>query len=260
MVKPPINIKEIFVNIYQSKYHTRKEEVLPLPTAIIQSPNVISSEAEVTAVIYPRVSSPGQLTGPSQEGYSIEAQREACERHAALLGARVIAEFVEAGYTGTNLRRPALQAMLAALPKLKPTYVIFYDLSRVAREEIDAFWLLGEIKRCGAKLESTVELIDDSPQGLLLFAIMAGVNAFRSRGDGEKVKMGLERKFADGGTVGPTRLGYLNVREQVEGREVRSVAFDEERYRLLQLAFTAFVTGEHSVTTLRDLLEEVGLR
>ena len=260
MVKPPINIKEIFVNIYQSKYHTRKEEVLPLPTAIIQSPNVISSEAEVTAVIYPRVSSPGQLTGPSQEGYSIEAQREACERHAALLGARVIAEFVEAGYTGTNLRRPALQAMLAALPKLKPTYVIFYDLSRVAREEIDAFWLLGEIKRCGAKLESTVERIDDSPQGLLLFAIMAGVNAFRSRGDGEKVKMGLERKFADGGTVGPTRLGYLNVREQVEGREVRSVAFDEERYRLLQLAFTAFVTGEHSVTTLRDLLEEVGLR
>jgi hypothetical protein len=32
--------------------------------------------------------------------------------------------------------------------------------------------------------------VDDSPQGLLLFAIMAGVNAFRSRDDGVKVKMG----------------------------------------------------------------------
>jgi DNA invertase Pin-like site-specific DNA recombinase len=109
----------------------------------------------------------------------------------------------------------------------------------VAREEKDAFWLLGEIKRCGGKLESTLERIDDSPQGLLLFAIMAGVNAFRSRGDGEKVKMGLERKFADGGTLGPARTGYLNVREQTDGgREVRSIALDEDRCKLIQLAST----------------------
>jgi site-specific DNA recombinase len=138
-------------------------------------------EPDATAVIYLRVSSTGQLTGHNAEGYSIEGQREACERHAARLGARVIAEYVELGRTDTNLRRPALQDMLTQLAKLKPTYVIFYDLSRVAREEQDAFWLLAEIKRHGAKLESTLERIDDSPQGLLLFAVMAGVNAFRSR-------------------------------------------------------------------------------
>lgn len=39
--------------------------------------------------------------------------------------------------------------------------------------------------------------------------------------------MGLERKFADGGTIGPTRIGYMNVREQVNDKEVRSVALDE---------------------------------
>jgi DNA invertase Pin-like site-specific DNA recombinase len=55
--------------------------------------------------------------------------------------------------------------MLAELPELKPTFVIFYDLSRVARDEFDAFWLLREITASGAKLESTMERIDDGDDG-----------------------------------------------------------------------------------------------
>ncbi len=224
------------------------------------SQNGAVTESHATAVIYLRVSSTGQLTGHSAEGYSIEGQREACERHAARLGAEVIAEFVELGRTGTNLRRPALQNMLAELPKLKPTYVVFYDLSRVAREEQDAFWLLGEIKRHGAKLESTLERIDDSPQGLLLYAIMAGVNAFRSRGDAEKVKMGLHRKFTEGGSIGKAPIGYINARERIEGREIRTVAVDKDRAPLVQMAFEAYASGTYSLTELTALLEDAGLR
>ena len=230
-------------------------------TAVLARPDTkVLPATEATAVIYLRVSSTGQLTGHNPEGYSIEGQREACERHAARLGAEVIGEFVEAGYSGTNMRRPALQAMLAQLPTIKPTYVIFYDLSRVAREEGDAFWLLAEIRRHGSKLESTVERIDDSPQGLLLFAVMAGVNAFRSRGDAEKVKVGMARKHADGGTMGRAPIGYLNVTERIEGRDVRVVRIDPERAPLVKLAFDAFATGNYSLTALRDLLDEAGLR
>jgi site-specific DNA recombinase len=233
-----------------------------MPQLIIENkPKAALPEEDATAVIYLRVSSPKQLTGPSQEGYSIEGQREACERHAARLGARVIREYVEPGKTATNTRRPALRRMLAELGELQPTYAIFYDLSKVAREEIDAFWLLGEINRHGTKLESTLERVDGSPQGLFMFGIMASVHAFRSRGDGEKVKVGLERKFADGGTHGPARIGYLNIREITSnGKEVRTIARDPERAELVQLAFEAFATGEYSITTLRDMLEEAGLR
>jgi site-specific DNA recombinase len=193
--------------------------------------------------MYLRVSSTGQLTGHSKEGYSIEGQREACERHAAGLGARVIREYPEPGKSATSLKRPKLQQMLAELPDLRPTYVIFYDLSRVARDEFDAFWLLREIEACGSKLESTLERIDNDDTGMLLYTVMAGVNAHRSRRDGKKVKMGLERKFADGGTVGPALIGYLNVREHFNGKEVRTIGFDEDRYRLVQVAFEAFATG-----------------
>ena len=230
-------------------------------SAVPQTTADIATEPKATAVIYLRVSSDGQVNkAHNPEGYSIPAQREACERHAMSLGARVVGEYVEAGYSGTTLRRPALQSMLGQLAEIKPNYVVFYDLSRVAREESDAFWLLSEIRRHGAKLESTVERIDDSPQGLLLFAVMAGVNAFRSRGDAEKVKLGMSRKHADGGTVGKVPIGYLNTIERVEGREVRSVDLDPERAPLVKLAFDAFATGEYSISELRDLLDEAGLR
>jgi site-specific DNA recombinase len=150
--------------------------------------------------------------------------------------------------------------MLAALPKLKPTYVIFFDLSRWAKEEQDAFWLLAEIKRHGAKLESTLERIDDSPTGILLYTIMAGVNAFRSRGDGEKVKGGLQRKHATGGSMGPARIGYLNDQETVDGRKVASISTDPQRIDLVKLAFELAATGAHTITTLTEMLEELGLR
>lgn len=53
----------------------------------------IAPEAEATAVIYLRVSSDAQVAkAHDPEGYSIPTQREACQRHAERLGARVVSE------------------------------------------------------------------------------------------------------------------------------------------------------------------------
>ncbi len=229
-------------------------------TTLEKSTSATTAQDGATAVMYLRVSSTGQLTGHNPEGYSIEAQREACERYAASLGARIVGEYVEPGKSATNLRRPQLQRMLSELPDLKPTYVIFYDLSRVARDEFDAFWLLREIEACDAKLESTLEPVDGSDTGMLVYTVMTGINAFRSRRDGKKVKASLERKFLDGGTVGVARIGYLNVRERVNGRDVSAIAIDDERIAYIQMAFDLASTGDHTITTITDILESAGLR
>ena len=214
-----------------------------------------------TAVIYLRVSSQGQVnTAHDPEGYSIPAQRAAALRHAETLGASVVAEFVELGRSGTSTQRDALQQLLSELPKLKPTYVIIYDLSRLARDDFDALWLLSEIEKQGAKLESTLERIDDSPAGKLLYTVMAGVNAFRSRGDAVKVKSGLERKFLAGGHMGPAPIGYMNAREVIGDREVAVVVLDPDRKELVQMAFELFATGNYSITQMVDILEDAGLR
>lgn len=88
--------------------------------------------------------------------------------------------------------------------------------------------------------------------GKLLYTIMAGVNAFRSRSDAEKVKLGLDRKHEKGGSHGPARLGYLNVREEVMGRQVASVSVDPERAPLIKLLFELAAKGDVTLTTLVD--------
>lgn len=217
--------------------------------------------ASKTAVIYLRVSTDKQVrTAHDPEGYSLPVQREACTRYAAQLGARVVAEFVEPGRSGTSTNRPALQEMLKALPELRPDYAIFYDLSRAARDDFDALWLLREIESHGTKLESTLERIDDSPAGKLLYTVMAGVNAFRSRGDAEKIKTGMERKHRSGGTNGPARLGYLNTREEVDGRSIPSISLDPVRAPLIRLAFDLMASGEHSLSTTLEVVTAAGLR
>ena len=150
--------------------------------------------------------------------------------------------------------------MLSELADLQPDYVIFYDLSRSARDEFDAFWLLREITAHGAKLESTQERVDDSAEGMLQFAIMSGVNAFRSRNDGKKVRLGMERKHLEGGTLGPARLGYLNVKETIEDRQIASVAIDPERAPLIRMAFDLAATGQHTIRSITEILDEAGLR
>jgi site-specific DNA recombinase len=172
----------------------------------------------------------------------------------------VVAEFVEPGRSGTTTQRPALQQMLAALPELQPTYVVFYDLSRVARDDFDALWLKREIEQQGASIESTRERVDQTPMGQFIYTLMAGFNAMRSRDDAEKVRMGVQRHHLDGGRHGPAPIGYLNARQSVAGREIATIAVDPDRADLIRLAFELFADGDFTITTLTDAINDLGLR
>jgi site-specific DNA recombinase len=234
---------------------------LPIATPDIIKEPAATILSQPTAVIYLRVSSEGQMNkAHDPEGYSIPGQREACQHRAGLLDANVVAEYVEYGVTGRNVRRPALQRMLGELELLRPDYVIVYDISRLARNRLDDANLLLRIEQTGARLVSVLENIDATPAGRLTHGVLAAVNEFRSAGDAEKVKMGMARKHADGGTVGKAPIGYLNTTTRVEGREIRTVTIDRKRAPLVKLAFDVFATGNYSISSLCELLDEAGLR
>src|ERR1019366_1446455 len=95
-----------------------------------------------------------------REGFSLPAQRSACERKAASLGAEVVEVFVERGESGTSTRRrAALTSMLA----------------RLARKRADDSAILEAIRKSGATLVSVSENIDETPSGMLLHGIMASI-------------------------------------------------------------------------------------
>ena len=228
-------------------------------------PAVASTETEAAkpkrAVLYLRVSTSRQATKNGEaEGYSIPAQRSACERKVSDLGAEVVREFVDAGASARSADRDGLQEMLAYVSEGNVDYVLVHKLDRLARDRADDVMILAAIQAAGAILVSATEQIDETPSGMLMHGIMASMAEFYSRNLANEAKKGIAQKAMNGGTHGVAPIGYVNTLARIDGREVKGVAFDEERVDHVRWAFEAYATGHWSISSLRDELEERGLK
>ena len=238
-------------------------------TSQTQDPKVHSAvlpvEGEIVAakraVTYLRVSTAEQAHGAnSAEGYSIPAQREACNCKAADLGAEVVAEFADRGESAKTTARPQLQQMLALLAENKAVdYVIVHKVDRLARNRADDVQIQLAIERAGARLISVSESVDDTPSGRLVRNIMADLAEFYSANLATEILKGSTQKARLGGTPFKAPLGYKNVRYFEGGQEIRTVELDEERAPLVRRAFQLFATGEYSLRRLHDQVTAEGL-
>ncbi len=214
------------------------------------------------AVSYIRVSTREQAQrGGSEEGFSLPAQREANKRKAQSMGALVVKEFADRGESARSANRPELQKMLAYLKEDGGIdYVIVHKLDRLARNRADDVEINRAFEEAGVRLVSTSENIDQTPGGMLLHGIMSSIAEFYSRNLANEVIKGMGEKARNGGTLGKAPLGYVNVRGRDEnGREVRTVALDEERAPLVRLAFSEYATGNWTVSQLAKHLAGLGL-
>ena len=214
------------------------------------------------AVSYIRVSTREQAQrGGSEEGFSLPAQREANKRKAQSMGALVVKEFADRGESARSANRPELQKMLAYLKEDGGIdYVIVHKLDRLARNRADDVEINRAFEQAGVRLVSTSENIDQTPGGMLLHGIMSSIAEFYSRNLANEVIKGMGEKARNGGTLGKAPLGYINVRARDEhGREIRTIALDEERAPLVRLAFTEYATGSWTVRQLAEHLNNRGL-
>ena len=214
------------------------------------------------AVSYIRVSTREQAQrGGSEEGFSLPAQREANKRKAQSMGALVVKEFADRGESARSANRPELQKMLAYLKEDGGIdYVIVHKLDRLARNRADDVEINRAFEEAGVRLVSTSENIDQTPGGMLLHGIMSSIAEFYSRNLANEVIKGMGEKARNGGTLGKAPLGYMNVRARDEnGREVRTIALDEERAPLIRLAFTEYATGQWTTKRLAAHLHDRGL-
>ena len=213
------------------------------------------------AVSYLRVSTREQAErGGTEEGFSIPAQREANQRKADELEARVVREFVDAGESARSADRSGLQDMLAFIAATRVEFCIVHKLDRLARNRADDVRIHEALLAAGVTLVSATESIDQTPSGMLVHGIMSSIAEFYSRNLATEVTKGLTQKLAQGGTPMRAPVGYLNVRRTDEhGREVRTVEVDPERAPLIRWAFETYARGETSVTGLLRELTARGL-
>jgi site-specific DNA recombinase len=222
----------------------------------------MSPTQKARAVLYLRVSSRGQLeTDFDDDGLSIAGQRAQCERKACDLGAVVVDEYIERAESAKSDDRPALQQMLARIRRERDVdFVILWKVDRFARNRRDDANMLFEIEMTGATLVSATENIDKTPAGRLMHAMLAGFAEYYSQNLAAEVVKGATQKAKRGGTPGIAPLGYLNVIQRIDGRDIRTVELDPERAPLIRWAFETYATGYYSLNDMVTLLEAKGLR
>jgi len=156
--------------------------------------------------IYVRVSTDQQ----AEKGYSLATQLEECHKKATELENVVrIDEYVDDGYSGAYLERPALEK-LRNLLKEKPYFaVIIYDPDRLARNLTHQLILTDEIESSGARLIFINFEWNDSPEGKLFYSIRGAVSAYEREKIKERTQRGMRGKATAGKIVRNNRpYGY----------------------------------------------------
>ena len=217
-----------------------------------------------TAVLYLRVSTQRQLrtaTDIDPDGNSIATQREATMKRAKRLKVPIAEVFVEPGHSAQSIaNRPVFRDLLHYIEEHpEVTYVIIYMRSRVFRNQTDAAITKRILASMDVKLISAKEEFGEGYMADAMEAITDIMNEVQVRQSGEDISTKMLNKAKSGGTTGRAKLGYLNVRREVDGYQVNAIAIDPKRAPLMQWAFEQYATGDYSLVQLLHELTELGL-
>jgi len=132
------------------------------------------------------------------KGQDPETQLLALREYAARRGLVPAGEYIDYA-SGTRGDRPQYQALLAVARKRQIDVVLVWRYDRFARSTQELVRALHEFHRLGVDFISHQENIDTTtPQGELIFTIMASLAQFESALISERVKAGMARAKAQG--------------------------------------------------------------
>lgn len=145
------------------------------------------------AALYLRVSTQEQT-----ENYSIEAQRERLEAYCKSKGWTVYNIYVDGGYSGANMDRPALQQMLIDLPNID--VVVVYRLDRLSRSQRDTLTLIEDyFLKADVDFVSITETLDTStPFGKAMIGILSVFAQLERETITERMRLGQIKRAEEG--------------------------------------------------------------
>lgn len=165
-----------------------------------------------TMIGYTRVSTGEQAT----KGASLAAQREALEAEAVRRGWE-LELYADAGLSGSSMDRPQLQAALAALAAGRADGLVVAKLDRLSRSVADFAALLNRSRRERWTLVALDLGIDTSTAaGELVANVMAAVSQWERRAIGDRTRVGLAQRRAEGVKLGRPVTLSPDVRQQIQ--------------------------------------------
>ena len=204
---------------------------------------------KIRVAIYVRVSTQEQ----AKEGYSVGEQTDRLRKFAEAHDWIIVNVYVDAGHSGANTDRPALQQMIADLKAGKIDKVLVYKLDRLSRSQKDTLELIEDVfLPNNTDFESMTEKLDTStPQGRLFLGILAAFAQLEREMIKERMSMGRYARIKEGKWQGGARVPYGYDYEPA----LDKLVINEYESMIVKMMFDAFTEGKPLYAIEQNMIE-----
>lgn len=192
--------------------------------------------------IYVRVSTEDQ----AKEGFSLDSQLEKLRSYCKARGWEIAGEYIDDGYSGRDVRRPAYQKMMNEMDKWDILLVMKMD--RIHRNSKNFMLMMEELRKKNKEFVSMTESLDTSTaMGRFVMDIIQRIAQLESEQIGERVYDGMRQKAKQGaGLLGsPAPFGYEYDGGKLVGKG--------EELRVARRIFEMYING----MGMKDIADEL---
>lgn len=199
------------------------------------------------AVIYARFSS------HNQRDESIDGQVRVCTQFAKQHGMTIVEIYADRALTGKTDARPEFQRMIKDSSKKNFEAVLCYAVDRFARNREDSAIYKSRLKKNGVKVFYATSPLNDTPESILMEAVMEGLAEYYSENLARSIKRGLVENSLECKVIGGTTpLGYRIGKDHKY--EIEPVGA-----KLVQMIYELYADG-HTTKEICDILNGMGVK
>lgn len=201
---------------------------------------------------YLRVSTKKQ----AEEGVSLEVQKRDVQKKLEDLKCTKIILFEDEGKSGKFIEgRDDFQKAVSYAIEHDAAYFCTYDTSRFARNTEEALGVVKQLQNAEVELICVTAKFDDTPEGRLIFRMLASIDEYYSDSLGQKIKKSLAKKRAKGYYMGKAPKGYKNIRHDNGDADIMIT----EDGKIMKQVFTEYIDGQiNSLREVASRLDELG--
>ena len=196
------------------------------------------------AALYLRVSTGRQ----AESDLSIPDQRRQGIAFCKARGWEVAAEFVDAGLSGTDDKRPELQRLLDIATGGGAPFdvVVVHSFSRFARDHFALEYHVRRLRKAGVRLVSMTQDLGDDPMSVMVRQVFALFDEYQSKENAKHVLRAMQENARQGfwnGSAAP--FGYKVIAAEQRGTKTKKkLAIDPVEAETVRLIFRLIREGD----------------
>ena len=215
-----------------------------------RSPHLVHgvSQSTLRAALYMRVSTGRQ----AEHDLSIPDQRSQLKSWCCANGHHVVAEYIEAGASAGDDRRPSFQQMIERACDGEHAFdlIVVHSYSRFFREAFEQEFYLRKLAKHGVRVVSITQPVGDEtePVHAMMRKVIALFDEYQSKETAKHVIRSMKENARQGFWNGATPpLGYKLIEAEKRGAKIKKkLAVDPVEAETVRLIFRLYLLGDGS--------------